>query len=441
MAEEEEAAERKRKRKEKKKREAEAAAAAAAAASSGFGKNDDDPFGQASDPFAASVIPATVAAASGFDVPPVEEKKKKKKKDRESAAAAAPASAVAAASASSQYRAMASPQKQSSNEIDLTSFADSNVRSPGANAGSGDFDFLSGPTATGGDLTDMFGNTHISAQPTLWDQHSAGASSDEEDAFGSNSHKVNGSAASHSSSSSSHASAAPQAKKDTWSSDLFNLERLDQAPPQQQPKKAGLTDTGVTLSMMKGLNPNTAPTPKRNSSIGNSSGFGSGPSSQPGFGGPGGAFAGTGGFAAPSYGQAPPPPLGPQMMPPYGGRPHMGPMGGMGGPGYGYGQQPQMGYGQPQMGAMGGYGQPQMGMGMGMGYGQQMGGPMGMQQGYGQPQMGGPMGGYGAPMGSMPPTSPQSLDPFASLSSAKMGSSQSKQNNANMDFFVPTARK
>ena len=62
-----------------------------------------------------------------------------------------------------------------------------------------------------------------------------------------------------------HAHPAPAAaKKDIWASDLFNLETLDSvAAAKAQPKPSVFADGKVSMSMMKGLNPNQSATPTR----------------------------------------------------------------------------------------------------------------------------------------------------------------------------------
>lgn len=282
------AAERKRKKKEKKRRE-EAEAAAAAAAASGAAAFDEP---EGDDPFSSSVIPTTVSAFDSSPAPAAavggEEKKKKKKKDKTASMSAAP-------SAAAQYAAVAA-QPAASTEVDLTAFADTG-NGNGAHAG-GDFDFLSGSGNGGGrDLNSMFQSSTISeSQPTLWDQVAQPTAQQDDFGFGA----------------ASSSPAAPQQGKgassnghgDLWgASGLLNLDRLDQAPA--APKRSSVVEGGVSMSMMKGMNPNAAPTPKRVQ--GNGGGSFGGAAAMPPAAGPFAAaspFAATGGFAAPGgYGQ------------------------------------------------------------------------------------------------------------------------------------------
>jgi hypothetical protein len=326
------------------------------------------------------------------------------KKDKKAAAAA-----PAAPSAAAQYAAMASAPSaapsssfSSGGDIDLTSFADGGARSNRHAQQSGDFDFLSG-SAGGGDLTTQFANTSIA--PTLWDNQAQ----DGEFEGGNGGFEAP----------QQHGAAAPAKKQDLWASnDLFNLEKLDQAP--QQPKKGGVVEGGVSMSMMKGMNPNAVATPKR-ANNGAQPGFGA---PQPGFGGPQGGFGGPqGGFGGPQPGAfahnggfAAPGGFPPQLGPSYG---------------QGYGQP--MGYGHPQQGYPGmqpGFPQQQQFGGMQGGYpGMQQGG---MQGGF--PQQGRP----GPPQFSVSAAQqqqqqqPQSMDPFASLTPS-LGHNRNAQNP---NFFV-----
>jgi hypothetical protein len=420
-ADDEEAAEKERKRKKKERKERERAAEAAAAAASGAqaeaprkSKSRGDENGE--DPFSSSVIPAGLAAGGGGSAAATAEaEKKKKKKEKEKEKAAAPP----ANSAAQQYAAVASQQQQrpppvqASSDVDLSAFADSNRSSAQPGRAGSDFDFLSGTGAHApgsSDLVNMFQHTTIGESgPTIWDQHQQ----HREGASGSDSFGFDEPAAA------APTSGSSGTKKDTWASDLFNVDNIKGVAPAQQ-KKDSVVSGGVSMAMMKTMNPNQVPTPKKANQSNGSGGF-------------------AGGFGAPPTGPygAPPPALGPGMGYPgagvhpmaRGGYPGPAAAGGFPGP------APQAGFGAP-------YGAPQQGYGAPMGYGAPAGYPGAGAPGYGVP------GGYGAAAGGFPGGAPQGygapggfpaaaarggrapaapLDPFASLTAGRMGAPAAAQ--------------